>query len=216
MAENVTWMHYGFSHVLIHGAPGVSGCWCNVTRFDVDRFGRIFYPNTFQGEFNVIDNNRNHILRQKNRDIPEVAIGVPQAIEVTDRAMYVADWYNNQIAVFRLEAEADSLLPLYWTGLAGTVSDRLDNIGFVNRPNPFNPATAFHFEAGAKSVLAKLSILDLSGKLVRPLLSRRLSGKQTVHWNGKDLSGHAVASGVYVAYVKSAGGSKMVKIAVER
>jgi hypothetical protein len=110
-ARGLKWMYYGYSHVLSHGSRG-SLCWCHSTRFDMDRFGRIFFPNTFQHEMTAIDANRNLVFRLKNRDVSAAAIGLGHHIEVTDRALYVADHYNNQVVSFTLEADAEETVAL--------------------------------------------------------------------------------------------------------
>jgi hypothetical protein len=73
-----------------------------------------------------------------------------------------------------------------------------------NYPNPFNPTTEIAFaipEAGEVS----LSIYNLSGQLVRTLVSGQLSpGNHKVTWNATDDSGQRVATGIYL-YVLKAG-----------
>ena len=73
-----------------------------------------------------------------------------------------------------------------------------------NYPNPFNPTTEIAFgipEAGE----VKLTIYNLSGQLVRTLVSGQLSaGNHRVTWNATDDRGQRVASGIYL-YVLKAG-----------
>jgi hypothetical protein len=73
-------------------------------------------------------------------------------------------------------------------------------------PNPFNPSTELRFrldDAGP----AQLSIYDLRGRLVRELVAEtRAAGTYTATWDGTDASGRSVASGAYVAELRS--GSK--------
>jgi hypothetical protein len=73
-----------------------------------------------------------------------------------------------------------------------------------NYPNPFNPTTEIAFgipEAGE----VKLAIFNLSGQLVRTLVSGQLSaGNHRVTWNATDERGQRVASGIYL-YVLKAG-----------
>ena len=73
-----------------------------------------------------------------------------------------------------------------------------------NYPNPFNPTTEISFgipQAGE----VKLAIYNLSGQLVRTLVSSQLSaGNHSVSWNATDDNGIRVSSGIYI-YVLKAG-----------
>jgi subtilisin family serine protease len=66
-----------------------------------------------------------------------------------------------------------------------------------NVPNPFNPSTVIRFQvAGEGSV--KVAVYDLRGAEVRVLVQGALGpGRHEVVWDGRDQSGHRVASGVY-------------------
>jgi hypothetical protein len=65
-------------------------------------------------------------------------------------------------------------------------------------PNPFNPRTTISFSLGTDALRASLRIYDVAGRLVRTLHQGALpAGEHTVIWQGKDESGHSVASGVY-------------------
>lgn len=88
--------------------------------------------------------------------------------------------------------------------------------GFVllqNYPNPFNPETRIVFyvppEAARQRVV--LEIYDLLGRLVAVLFDREAApGRYEVVWNGKDLRGHEVPSGIYI-YRLEAGSVKVTK-----
>ncbi|MEE8572513.1 MAG: S8 family serine peptidase, partial [Gemmatimonadota bacterium] len=83
------------------------------------------------------------------------------------------------------------------TGIGDEVSERAVFFGAV--PNPFNPMTSLHFSLPSGSHV-DLKIYDVAGHLVRSLVSEsRAAGLNTVSWNGKDDSQHAVASGTYFA-----------------
>lgn len=67
-----------------------------------------------------------------------------------------------------------------------------------NYPNPFNPSTTIRFGIPEASNV-RVDVYDLLGQHVATLLSTRLNaGLHSVIWNGKDASGKAVASGVYL------------------
>jgi len=64
-------------------------------------------------------------------------------------------------------------------------------------PNPFNPATTIRFDL-PRAAGVTLSIYSVSGQLVRTLVrNRRPAGSYSVEWNGHDLRGQRVPSGVY-------------------
>ena len=64
-------------------------------------------------------------------------------------------------------------------------------------PNPFNPSTTISFTLG-EAARVRLSIYDVSGRLVRELTNdRRGAGQYSEIWDGTDHSGRGVSSGVY-------------------
>ena len=66
-----------------------------------------------------------------------------------------------------------------------------------NYPNPFNPATEIKFSV-PKSARVRLSVYNLLGELVATLADGDLAaGNYKTTWNGRDLGGNQVASGVY-------------------
>ncbi|MDD4224297.1 MAG: C25 family cysteine peptidase [Candidatus Cloacimonetes bacterium] len=66
-----------------------------------------------------------------------------------------------------------------------------------NYPNPFNPSTTICFDL-AQPGLAKLSVYNVKGQLVKQLLNGDLTpGTHRINWNGLDSSGRPVSSGVY-------------------
>jgi len=66
-----------------------------------------------------------------------------------------------------------------------------------NHPNPFNPSTTLRFDLVQASNV-RLEVLDAGGRSVRVLASGwRDAGTHSVGWDGRDGSGHSVASGVY-------------------
>ncbi|MBM2840136.1 MAG: hypothetical protein HW412_664 [Bacteroidetes bacterium] len=71
----------------------------------------------------------------------------------------------------------------------------------ANYPNPFNPTTRINFNVakaeGATSV--NLKIYDLLGREVKTLISEPMqSGQYSVEWDGTNVQGNAVTSGVYI------------------
>ncbi len=67
-----------------------------------------------------------------------------------------------------------------------------------NYPNPFNNSTRIKFEIPTKSHV-QLSIYDMNGRLVKTLVNSAMSaGQHNVHWNGTNMNGTSVPSGVYI------------------
>ncbi len=84
-------------------------------------------------------------------------------------------------------------------------------------PNPTSRGTLVEFvlpERGRTLV----TIYDASGRLVRTLTDRVMrGGRHAVAWDGRDESSHPVASGVYFARLRAAGGVRSsTKVAVVR
>jgi hypothetical protein len=75
-----------------------------------------------------------------------------------------------------------------------------------NYPNPFNPSTTIKYEipAGKGSLLVKITIYDIRGRLVKKLVDdEKEPGRYQVHWDGKDDRGIQVSSGVYMYRIEA-------------
>ena len=82
-----------------------------------------------------------------------------------------------------------------------------------NHPNPFNPVTRIDYTVDLEGPV-HLAIYDISGKLVRTLINRRMrSGSHEAEWDGRDNGGRAVASGIYF-YRLTAGKNSLARKAV--
>ena len=74
-----------------------------------------------------------------------------------------------------------------------------------NYPNPFNSGTAVSFSIPVRGE-SSLAVYNLAGQRIRTLSRSMLeAGKHTVRWDGLDDEGRAVASGVYLYRLESAG-----------
>ncbi len=72
-----------------------------------------------------------------------------------------------------------------------------------NYPNPFNPSTTIKYGLPNASRVT-LQIFDVTGKLVTTLISgQQEAGYHTVEWNGLDMTGHQVATGIYFYKIKA-------------
>ena len=69
---------------------------------------------------------------------------------------------------------------------------------YQNYPDPFNAGTEILY-ALPRSCRARLEIFNVLGQRVILLVDEhRMAGYHTVRWDGRDASGRAVASGVYL------------------
>lgn len=74
-----------------------------------------------------------------------------------------------------------------------------------NRPDPFNPSTAFLVEAPSH-LTVRIDVLDVRGRFVRSLWQGAVhDGARLVRWDGTDAGGRSVASGVYFAVIQAGG-----------
>lgn len=81
-----------------------------------------------------------------------------------------------------------------------------------NVPNPFNPQTTIRFQL-SQSGQARVSIYDVSGRLVRTLESSHLdAGNHERIWMGKDNGGRQVPSGAYYVRLETPTGLDHRKI----
>jgi predicted outer membrane repeat protein len=83
-------------------------------------------------------------------------------------------------------------------------------------PNPFNPRTVLEFETRA-SGLVTLEVIDLAGRKIKTLVQGpREAGLHRVVWQGDNDQGQAMASGVYLARMRTDGISTTSKLTLAR
>ena len=215
-ATGLTWGYFGFSK--IQDATQGS-CWCYSENFDIDNWGRLFVPNTFQAEIAVIDNNRNVIRKVKNRDIPETNI-IPASMTVTDNYLVVYDALNATTTGFRLDAQSSWFVDIA-TGVSyNNIENRVNaNAASISMwPNPFVSSIGFKYVIPAdKNGTVNLGVYDLQGRLIRELVNNsQASGVYNVNWDGRDAKGAAVSNGLYVYRFKTNGRTVVGRIAVLR
>ena len=74
---------------------------------------------------------------------------------------------------------------------------------YPNYPNPFNPATTISFVL-PKAGQVRLTIYNVQGQIVRRLANGwKTAGRYQIRWDGRDDSGKAVASGLYLLQMSS-------------
>ena len=79
-----------------------------------------------------------------------------------------------------------------------------DYVLFQNFPNPFNPETNIYFSLKKNSTVT-LEIFDILGRKVKSLIKDEVlnAGLQNVKWNGTDLTGNKVSSGIYIYRIEA-------------
>jgi hypothetical protein len=87
-------------------------------------------------------------------------------------------------------------------------------------PSPFAPASGAVIRftlPGPQWVSAKLAVYDLSGRLVRTLVSgERPIGTQSVSWDGRDETSRAISSGLYFCRLSSGGEERIRPLVLVR
>ena len=83
-----------------------------------------------------------------------------------------------------------------------------------NRPNPFNPVTAFTFTISDVASV-ELRVFDASGRLVRSLSEGTCAaGQHEILWDGRNEAGIRVASGTYFVQMRVGGRVHTRKVVV--
>jgi DNA-binding beta-propeller fold protein YncE len=110
--QGAEWYRFGFSPYSIHF--GSSTCSCEGAGFDVDMFGRVFYPNVGQFRVEVVDAANNMIGtfgKYGNQDSggkdatvkkPEIPLAWPLTVVASDTHAYVADTINRRMVKVKL------------------------------------------------------------------------------------------------------------------
>ncbi len=93
------------------------------------------------------------------------------------------------------------------TSVEDDVPSRLATLA-QNAPNPFNPSTRISYTL-ARDTDVTLRIFDVRGRVVRTLVDgRQTAGTHEAEWDGRNATGGAAASGVYVYRLQAGGESQ--------
>jgi hypothetical protein len=115
--QGADWIRFGYSPFSMPGSGGM--CNCEGNGFDVDPFGRVFYPNMGQFRVEVIDTNNNPITtfgKYGNEDSggkdakvtrPEIPFAWPVYVVASDTHAYVADTVNRRVVRVKLDCLAE-------------------------------------------------------------------------------------------------------------
>ncbi len=109
--------------------------------------------------------------------------------------------YNGTVTIGSNDPDnSQVVVPVTLNVSSGTSADQLPSSFELGAayPNPFNPSTKIAYAVPAGGGRVELNIYDLSGRLVRTLVSgHRPAGDHTVVWTGDDEQGRRMASGTY-------------------
>jgi DNA-binding beta-propeller fold protein YncE len=118
--QGALWTRFGYAPYSAHMSGNTSHCMCEGSGFDVDLFGRVFFPNLGQYRVEVIDTNNNSITtfgKYGNEDSggpdakvkkPDIPLAWPVYVAVSDRYAYVADTVNRRVVRVKLGAAAEA------------------------------------------------------------------------------------------------------------
>lgn len=118
--QGALWTRFGFAPYSSHMSGNTNHCMCEGSGFDVDPFGRVFYPNLGEFRIEVVDTNNNPITmfgKYSNEDPagpsarvarPEVPLAWPTYVAVSDRHAYVSDTVNRRVLRIKLSAAAEA------------------------------------------------------------------------------------------------------------
>jgi outer membrane protein assembly factor BamB len=117
--QGALWTRFGYSPYSAHMSGNTSHCMCEGSGFDVDPFGRVFFPNLGQFRIEVVDTNNNAITtfgKYGNEDSggpkalvkkPAIPLAWPTYVAVADRWAYVADTVNRRVVRVKLTYAAE-------------------------------------------------------------------------------------------------------------
>jgi DNA-binding beta-propeller fold protein YncE len=119
--QGALWTRFGYAPYSAHMSGNTAHCMCEGSGFDVDPFGRVFFPNLGQYRVEVIDTNNNPVTtfgKYGNEDSggpgarvrkPDVPLAWPVYVAVSDTYAYVADTVNRRLVRVKLGAAAEGI-----------------------------------------------------------------------------------------------------------
>jgi choice-of-anchor B domain-containing protein len=153
-------------------------------------------------------------LTQDHKPWQRVFFRVADFLTPTDnvRVRFTADDapFGSIVEALIDDFEVFEALPLVVDSPPATARTQIRSVA----PNPFNPSTRIQFYL-AKPGLVRLDIVDVRGRRVATLVDAPLrAGMHDVRWLGCDDGGASVASGSYVAVLRSAASHSTRKLSL--
>jgi len=117
--QGALWYHFGFAPYTATHNSCYRTCMCEGGGFDVDPFGRVFYPNLGRFRVEVLDTGGNPITtfgKYGNQDSrgkaslvpePEIPLAWPLTVAVSDTHAYVADTLSRRVVKVKLACAAE-------------------------------------------------------------------------------------------------------------
>jgi len=121
--QGAEWVRFGYAPYSETYGAGTPVCMCEGTGYDVDGFGRVFYPNLFRFRVEVVDNHNNpitHFGRYGNQDsgpagrakTPDVPLAWPTYVAASDNYVYVNDTVGMRVVRVKLTFAAEQTRPI--------------------------------------------------------------------------------------------------------
>ncbi len=115
--QGAEWMRFGYSPYSGSLYGGKPWCGCNNANFDIDGFGRVFYPNLGQFRVEMVDTNNNRLGafgRYGNQDEEAKGEVIPMAwpcyMTVSDKYVYVTDLMSLRVLRVKLTYETGTTI----------------------------------------------------------------------------------------------------------
>jgi hypothetical protein len=92
------------------------------------------------------------------------------------------------------------------TGVQDNDTSNLSKANILNFrvfPNPFENGTTFSFDSNIPGTVIEIEIYDILGSKITELNCLASEGENRLNWNGRDLAGNKLRSGVYFARLKN-------------
>ena len=120
--------------------------------------------------------------------------------------VYIAIAYGSDLTALQTEiSDAQNIYDTVITSLEAEETTVRTFKLFPNYPNPFNPQTTIRFELPQAGDI-KLAVYNMQGRLIKTLSSgQHGSGTHLYTWDGTDMNGNTVASGIYIYQLSAPG-----------
>ncbi len=182
------------------------------------------WPNTLVKPFNPVDGSLGNPLAEVS-SAANVAVSGIGKLYVADRStehpgIYIYDTFDDHLIAgpisTGLPPNSIAFVGEATTDVAEQTSPELTPLGSSlgqNYPNPFNASTVIPYQiSGTEESFLRLEVYDLLGRRVKTLVCQQQDpGTHLAIWDGRDLSGEPVSSGMYVIKLEVDGSTKTVK-----